>query len=252
MINNTMKFKYLFFIILSCLVVGYVVFSWSEPITPMPSGYTAPLNTSATAQNKVGELGAASFVDADDSDYYINPSGNSVVSGKIVMEDSTTSSDPGGTVATKIYVDTEISRIEALTTSSLPLVGGMHVRSECTSIADSSGYGEVVDSDVALPLCRFDLASCPSGWAPYKGFTTTTTKTCGTCTTCTAAGHAWGDLGQACVRECRKCYWNSPYCSGSECVAACCTACNSWCLSGSGTMYGLTDCTATINQIGCY
>jgi len=111
MINNTMKFKYLFSIVLSCLVVGYVVFSWSEPTAPMPSGYTAPLNTSATAQNKVGELGAASFVDADDSDYYINPSGDSVIAGKIAAAGEIDDSDFGSTLINKAYLETKLNKI---------------------------------------------------------------------------------------------------------------------------------------------
>ena len=83
------------------IATSFIAYSWTEPTTPMPSGYTAPLNTSATAQNKVGELGAASFVDADDSNYYINPSGNSVVSGTITAANPTEDSH----IATKGYVD---------------------------------------------------------------------------------------------------------------------------------------------------
>ena len=49
----------------------------------MPSGYTAPLNTSSIAQTKTGEIGASMFRDADNGKYYINPSGNSVISGTI-------------------------------------------------------------------------------------------------------------------------------------------------------------------------
>jgi len=86
------------------LAASFIVYSWNEPTTPMPSGYTAPLNTSATAQNKVGELGAASFVDADDSDYYINPSGDSIISGKIVAEGEILDGDSSNTVVTKGYV----------------------------------------------------------------------------------------------------------------------------------------------------
>jgi len=62
------------------LTASFLVYSWVEPTTTMPSSYTAPINTSGTAQTKTGEFGASSFIDADNPSYYLNPSGNSVVS----------------------------------------------------------------------------------------------------------------------------------------------------------------------------
>ncbi|MGI6341154.1 MAG: hypothetical protein ACOX0B_03025 [Minisyncoccales bacterium] len=38
------------------LALSFIAYSWSEPTTNMPSGYTAPLNTSSIAQTKTGEI----------------------------------------------------------------------------------------------------------------------------------------------------------------------------------------------------
>lgn len=62
------------FSILAVLLTSYVVFGWSEPTT-MPSTYTAPINTGPTSQTKIGEIGASSFIDAEDPNFYVNPDG---------------------------------------------------------------------------------------------------------------------------------------------------------------------------------
>lgn len=157
------------------LAASFIVYSWNEPTTPMPSGYTAPLNTSATAQNKVGELGAASFVDADDSDYYINPSGNSVIAGNIttvgnIVAARATESDQ---VTTKGYIDEQIALVRAIVSGAQPIVNGAHTQKEC-----SDAGGQVTESDVAYPLCKFIGATCPSGWTMYKHYGATQPTTC--------------------------------------------------------------------------
>jgi hypothetical protein len=181
------------------LALSFIVYSWNEPVANMPSGYTAPLNTSSIAQTKTGEIGASMFRDADNPNYYINPSGNSVVSGKIIMENSTSSGDIPTTIATKGYVDTEIARVESLVNGSLPLVYNMHTREACTTAG-----GTVVDSDVSLPMCRFNAAACPANWTQYKNFSTTVGKTCqigytmrsGTynCPAVITGDHAWSNV----------------------------------------------------------
>jgi len=67
--------------IIAISLTSYMVFGWSEPITTMPGSYSIPINTSATSQTKAGEIGASSFIDADDPHYYINPSGLTKISG---------------------------------------------------------------------------------------------------------------------------------------------------------------------------
>jgi hypothetical protein len=90
------------------LALSFIAYSWTEPVANMPSEYTAPLNTSSTAQTKTGEIGASMFRDADNSNYYINPSGNSVVSGTI------SGGNPIGNnnFATKSYVDSLLAGVE--------------------------------------------------------------------------------------------------------------------------------------------
>jgi len=149
------------------LTISFIVYSWTEPTTPMPSGYTAPLNTSATAQNKVGELGAASFVDADDSNYYINPSGDSIMSGNITTSGNIITARPteSDQVTTKGYVDEQIALVRSIVTGAQTLVNGAHTWNEC----EAAG-GTVVDSDVELKVCKFTGSACPSQWGKYKFF----------------------------------------------------------------------------------
>jgi len=92
------------------LATSFIVYSWSEPATSMPSGYTAPLNTSSTAQTKTGEIGASSFRDADDGNYYINPSGDSIISGKITTDYNVQESDSSGIIPTKGYVESLVGQ----------------------------------------------------------------------------------------------------------------------------------------------
>ncbi|HOI60212.1 MAG TPA: hypothetical protein PKU93_02695 [Candidatus Pacearchaeota archaeon] len=103
-----MKIKHLFYVVLSCLVVGYAVYSWTEPTT-MPSEYKSPINTGPTAQTKAGEIGASTFRDADNPNYYINPSGNSIISGKIIADYEVQTNDSSGTMSTKGYVDSLVN-----------------------------------------------------------------------------------------------------------------------------------------------
>ena len=91
------------------LALSFIVYSWKEPTTAMPSGYTAPLNTSSNFQEKYGPLIFPMMYDGDTCDdpstgncpYYINPSGDSIVSGTITAANPTEDSH----VATKEYVD---------------------------------------------------------------------------------------------------------------------------------------------------
>ena len=104
------------------LAVSFIVYSWTEPTT-MPSSYNPPINTSSTAQTKAGEIGASVFRDADNSNYYINPSGNSVVSGTI----SATNPTDNKHVATKGYVDGLFGNVEQeVSLSNLVYVYGIN------------------------------------------------------------------------------------------------------------------------------
>ncbi|MDD2227364.1 MAG: hypothetical protein PHH71_02135 [Clostridia bacterium] len=91
--------------VLFLLSFSFIVFGWFEPITSVVSGYKTPLNSGGTTQTKQGALSAGMFYDYNDPSYYINPSGNSNIAGKITTNTSTLASDSAGTIATKDYVD---------------------------------------------------------------------------------------------------------------------------------------------------
>jgi len=110
---------------LSTLVLSltaYMVFSWSEPTTTMPGSYALPINTSATAQIKAGALTVPIIYDSNNSAYYIDPNGNSSISGKILSQTSTTSADAAKTIATKDYVESicQLVAFGAATTTACP------------------------------------------------------------------------------------------------------------------------------------
>ncbi|MDD4068404.1 MAG: hypothetical protein PHV65_05960 [Bacteroidales bacterium] len=189
------------------------MYSWSEPVTSMPSGYTAPLNTSSTAQTKTGELGASSFRDADDSNYYINPSGNSVVAGTITAANPVENNH----VSTKGYVDGLLGNVEQeVSLSNLVYIAdkqnpscleadSIMIMKHCVSTntwvssnvsCDSDAVicvqieqplfdkhhteeqcriwgGETVIVEEDVKICKMNSASCPGGWTQYKNWSTT-------------------------------------------------------------------------------
>ncbi|MGI6340607.1 MAG: hypothetical protein ACOX0B_00165 [Minisyncoccales bacterium] len=114
------------------LALSFIVYSWSEPTTNMPSGYTAPLNTSSNFQKKDGPLIFPMMYDGDTCNdpltencpYYINPSGNSVIAGKIVTDNPVSAGDFPNTVATKGYVDALFDGIE----QEVSLSNLMHIK----------------------------------------------------------------------------------------------------------------------------
>ena len=119
-----MNKKPLTFLLLATLflALSFIVYSWNEPVANMPSGYTAPLNTSSTAQSKTGEIGASLFRDADNSNYYINPSGNSKISGIISSEAGPLENNH---LTTKGYVDGLLGNVEQeVSLSNLIYVNG--------------------------------------------------------------------------------------------------------------------------------
>jgi hypothetical protein len=92
------------------LAVSFMVYSWTEPTT-MPSSYNPPINTSATAQTKTGEIGASIFRDAQNLNYYIDAggvqsvlAGDLLVGGKMQASGEILDADSSSTVVTKGYV----------------------------------------------------------------------------------------------------------------------------------------------------
>jgi len=64
------------FIIL--FAAGFYIFAWQEPSQIAPGGNVAtPLNTGSLPQSKSGSISAPIFYDSQDSNYYLNPDGES-------------------------------------------------------------------------------------------------------------------------------------------------------------------------------
>ena len=190
---------------------------------------------------------------------------NSVVHGSINASTISVNTEPVNPtdVVTKNYLDVELARIEAIVSGSLPLVYNVHTREACISAG-----GEVVDSDVSLPICRFDQASCPVNWTQYKDFSTAVGKTCqimnmvpggykkpkGTpfnvCPEVVVIGHEWSNTPQdtkpnyaisysgTCARHPS---YGGPYCGNHYSST-----------NGRCTFCDCPPCQATITQIGCY
>lgn len=123
----------------------------------------------------------------------------------------------------------------SVTTSNNDIVNGVHTSAQCTAA------GGTVFTSGAIKICRFNSATCPSGWTNYLNWTTTTARSCNTSpvspccgngTSCTTGSHAFSNSAalETCQYEptCRK--WNGD----SVCIATYAT------------------CTATRTQRGCY
>ncbi|MDD2909699.1 MAG: hypothetical protein PHU74_02095 [Candidatus Pacebacteria bacterium] len=203
------------------LALSFIVYSWSEPTTNMPSGYTAPLNTSSNFQEKYGPLIFPMMYDGDTCDdpstgncpYYINPSGDSIVSGTISAANPTKNNH----IATKGYIDGLFGNVEkAVSLSNLVYIADKQnpscleadsiiIMKHCVSTNTWVSSNVSCDSDAVIcvqieqPLfdkhhteeqcriwggqpvivennvriCKFNSATCPGGWDQYKNWSTT-------------------------------------------------------------------------------
>jgi len=119
------------------------------------------------------------------------------------------------------------------------LVGGMHTVGEC----EMAG-GEVHDSDVATPLCKFNQGSPPAGWTQYKYWSACVPHKCtANCFTGTFVTSGAKSFSGASFQNRQP--GQAHYCSRSDCpvipyVATC------W---GGG---GDSCCYSTRSQVGCY
>jgi hypothetical protein len=129
--------------------------------------------------------------------------------------------------------------------SSQPLINNVHNYAAC----EAAG-GEDVSIGASYPLCRFSLASCPTGWTYYPNWSayvsvnaSCTCTACGTtqsncCAGVTATCGASREWASSTVVPTCTAYANNVYISGSDCSA-----------------YGSCSCTATPsarNRTGCY
>jgi hypothetical protein len=107
------------------------------------------------------------------------------------------------------------------------LVNGAHTELNCTDI------GGTLISVGASNQCRFDSASCPSGWSQNQTWSTTSSNTCSEANSCTTSSHNWANTA---AETCNYSGYTT------QCIP------NSGC-----SLVGVQrTCTASITQIGCY
>ena len=86
---NKLRIKYISFIISVFILAGFYGFgllAWTGPTSAPPgSNAPTPINTGTADQDKAGRLSATEFYDADNSSFYINPSGDSMISGTLSL-----------------------------------------------------------------------------------------------------------------------------------------------------------------------
>ena len=164
------------------LALSFIVYSWKEPTTAMPSGYTAPLNTSSNFQEKYGPLIFPMMYDGDTCDdpltencpYYINPSGNSVLDGDITTSGNIITAYPTevGHVATKGYVDDLLNNAgggpasyEIVEGTACPegtiLISSYYEEKTCTY---NSRTCSTPNNSCAIQDQQHQISTGPSGW----------------------------------------------------------------------------------------
>lgn len=80
----TKKISLLVSVIILSFAAAYFIFAWEEPGTlPPGDNVPTPINVGTDPQAKAASIAATEFYDYNNPDYYINPFGQSVFSGKI-------------------------------------------------------------------------------------------------------------------------------------------------------------------------
>ena len=152
-------------LVVSLLIVssisGYLVYAsvWLGPPGIAPgNNVSQPINIGTTDQDKTGRISAVEFYDADDSSFYINPSGNSSISGELTI---------GGDISdgSKTIYDSTSGRLDY---SVLPYEKG-DLTSDWASNSYTSGYYDVSNITVTAIAC---------GTSFGRGQTGTNTDSC--------------------------------------------------------------------------
>ncbi len=94
--------------------------------------------------------------------------------------------------------------------TTFDLVNGQHSSSQCTGLG-----GTVVDDGTGKLMCRFFMASCPSGWVQYNYWSTTKANSCSYCSSCSTSSHTWSN------RDLEICFYGSGECGGGGASTAC-------------------------------
>lgn len=78
--KNFKKTYLVFGALVICFSIAFYIVAWQEPSQTAPdSNVAAPVNTGSQPQAKAGRITATEFYDYNDSNYYLNPSGESKV-----------------------------------------------------------------------------------------------------------------------------------------------------------------------------
>ncbi len=84
MLNHFKKISLTLSLFILALCFGFLIQAWTGPTSAPPGdNLPRPINVGTDDQEKAGRISATEFYDADDPDYYINPSGASKVSGSV-------------------------------------------------------------------------------------------------------------------------------------------------------------------------
>ncbi|MBY0538492.1 hypothetical protein K2P47_03810 [Patescibacteria group bacterium] len=199
--------------------------NWAAPSATPPGGNTlAPINVGTDVQVKQGNLGVNVLATA--------PTTGQVWSRQYCDENGA-----------NCFTASQVAGGGGTATTTLDLVNGLHSSQQCRNLG-----GQVVTSSGAS-FCRFDGASCPTGWIQYENWRTTAANTC---------RHTFNDPLSG-SRSCAPCTTGSNPWSNTA-VATCNYQGSSYYRNADGDRYlicgglggGSFTCNATINQVGCY
>jgi microcystin-dependent protein len=154
------KISFILSVVLMSLAVSYALGAWQEPSVSPPEGnVSAPINISSTAQTKEGGLTlqgdftAPIFYDSDNTDYYVNPAGQTLLAGDVGIG----TTGPGA----KLEVAGQVK-----ITGGSP--GDNKVLTSDASGLASWATGSGVPSG-AIVMWSGTLATIPSGWQLCDG-----------------------------------------------------------------------------------
>lgn len=146
---NKQKFLIFSLSALLFLSASLLVYSapWAEPTT-MPSSYSPPINTSSTAQTKLGALTVPIIYDQNNSNYYIDPSGLTKLS-------KTYFQGGGGDVNQDGLVDSRDSLVIMQYLSGSIQLGDALFTPAIRAEADVNGDGNIDALDAELILSKY-------------------------------------------------------------------------------------------------
>ncbi|MDD4333938.1 MAG: hypothetical protein PHS00_02165 [Candidatus Pacebacteria bacterium] len=172
------------------LTASFLVYSWNEPTGTMPGNYSIPLNTSGNAQTKYGDLSATSFIDANDPNYYLNPSNNSKIysiSSDLSIEDIDNRDTK--TLVTKEYLDFSLSELDQTITQTSNMFyvsGGLNPTCpEGTTLFEKKWLPKTCSGTFYLTACGsapcYANATSNGGWTRDLDNVPNSTAYSGTC-----------------------------------------------------------------------